>query len=167
MVAVTRAPSAVRSTCLMVSMAGKATIAAPCFSMAAMVRSMVSGSMRGRTASWTRTMSEAEVLGEGRERVGNGVLAEVAAGDDVDPVGELVLLDERGDAGLFGLAHGDVDGRDARDGEERLQRMQKDRQAFEGEELLGGGSIGGGHAGADSGGGKDDEDGHGRCSITR
>jgi hypothetical protein len=44
--------------------------------------------------------------------------------------------------------------------------MHQDRKALEVEELLGSGACGV-HAGADAGGGKNDEDRHGRMSITR
>ncbi len=75
--------------------------------------------------------------GEGGEGVGYGVLAEVAAGDDVDFGAEVVVGEHGGDAVLFGVADSDVDGGDAGDGEEGLEGMQEDGQAFEGEELLG------------------------------
>jgi len=58
-VAVTIAPSAVRSTCLIVSTAGSPTIAAPCFTTASIVLSIVAGSISGRTASCTSTTSSA------------------------------------------------------------------------------------------------------------
>jgi hypothetical protein len=116
-----------------------------------------------------------DVVGRGAgqrgEGVGDGVLAGVAAGDDVDlafvvQVAELVLGQHLGEAVLLGGAHGDVDARHARHGEERPQRVQQERQALEEEELLGSGACGV-HAGADAGGGKNHEDRHGRMSITR
>ena len=136
MVAVMRAPSAVRSTCLMVSMAGVATMAAPCFSMAAMVRVDGGGVDEGADG----IVDEDDVLrgggGEGGEGVGDGFLAVVAAGDDVDFFGEMVLGEHGGDAGLFGVADGDVDGGDGGDVEEGAQRVDEDGEALEGEELL-------------------------------
>jgi hypothetical protein len=98
--------------------------------------------------------------GQGGEGVGDGVLACVAAGDDVDAVVQLVLGDEVGDAVLFGGADGYVDRRNAREGEEGLQGVDEDGQALELEELLRDATVAGGHAGADSGGGEDDEYGH-------
>jgi alpha,alpha-trehalase len=105
--------------------------------------------------------------GQGGEGVGDGVLAEVAAGDDVDFAAKLVVGQQGGDARLFRLANGDVNGGDARNSEEGLQGVQKDGLALECEKLLGSAAIRCGHAGADSGGGKDDEDRHGKVSITR
>ena len=78
----------------------------------------------------------------------------------------LCSVDELVDAGLFGVADGDVDGGDVRDGEEGAQRVEEDGHAVEGEELLGGWACGG-HAGADTGGGENDEDRHGKVSIAR
>lgn len=82
----------------------------------------------------------------------------------MDTVGELVLAEKRGDARLLAFADGDVDGGDARDGEEGSERVEQDGHATELEELFGGGARGG-HAGADAGGGKNDEDRHGMVSI--
>ena len=105
--------------------------------------------------------------GQGGEGVGDGVLAGVAADDDVDLVLHAVLGDQGEDAGFFGGADGDVDRRDAREAEKRLERVLQDGQAAEGEELLGSGPGSGGHACTDTGGGENDEDGHGKLSIAR
>ncbi len=56
-VARTTAPSAVRSTCFTVSMAGIPAMAAPYFLTASITPSIVSSSTNGRTASCTSTMS--------------------------------------------------------------------------------------------------------------
>ena len=55
-----RAPSAVRSTCFTVSMAGRPAMAAPYFSAASITSSMISRVTNGRTASCTRTISFAD-----------------------------------------------------------------------------------------------------------
>src|SRR6202044_426187 len=104
--------------------------------------------------------------GEGGESVGDGLLAVVAAGDDVDFFGEMVLVDHGGYAVLFGVADGNVDSGDGRDGEEGAQRVDDDGEALEGQELLRRTARGVGHAGADSSGGDDYEDRHGNRSIT-
>jgi hypothetical protein len=100
------------------------------------------------------------------EGVGDRVLAGIASGDDMDLGGELVLGEEFGDAGLLCFSNSYVDGGDAGDGEEGTEGVQQDRLALEFEELLGDAPGGMGHAGADTGGGDDDEDRHGNRSIT-
>ena len=84
----------------------------------------------------------------------------------MDAGAEAVLGEHGGDTGLLGVSDGNVDGRDGGDGEEGSQGVHQDGQAFELEELLGHAACGVRHAGADSGGGDDDEDGHGNRSIT-
>jgi len=75
-------------------------------------------------------VDEDDVVGRGTgergEGVGYGVLADVAAGDDVNLAGEAVLGEQLGDAGLLVFADGDVNARDAGDGEERLQGVQQE-----------------------------------------
>jgi hypothetical protein len=110
------------------------------------------------------------VVGGGGERgegVGDGVLAGVAAWNDVDAVGELVLVEQGGDARLFGLADGDIDAGDARDGEEGAEGVEQNGDAAELDELLGGASCGGGHAGTDTRSGQNYEHRHGKRSIQR
>lgn len=94
-----------------------------------------------------------------------GVLAHVAAGDDVYAVGEAVLGQQFAESLLFGLADGDVDGGDTRNREKGAQAMDKKRNAAEGEELLGSDAGGWGHASAEPGRGEDDKDSHGNPSI--
>ena len=98
------------------------------------------------------------------ERIGDRVLPVIAANDDVDSVFHAVLGDQREDAGFFRGPDRDVDRRDARDRKKRLERVLKNGQAPEGEELFGSASCGG-HTGADTGGGENNEYGHGKLSI--
>ena len=165
MVAVMRAPSAVRSTCLMVSMAGVPTMAAPWCWMASMVRSMVA-SVDERTDGVVDEDDVAFVGGGKRgESVGDGVLAGVAARDDVHAIGQLVLGEQRGDARLVGLAYRDVNAGDARDGEEGAERVEQDGDAAELDELLGGASCCRGHTSTNARSGQNDEHRHGKRSI--
>jgi hypothetical protein len=108
------------------------------------------------------------VLGGGGQRgegVGDGVLAGVAAGDDVDAVEELVLGEQGGDALLFGLADCDVNAGDVGDGKEGTEGMEQDGDATELEKLFGGASCSGGHAGTNTRSGQDYEHRHGKRSI--
>ncbi len=68
------------------------------------------------------------------------------------------------DAGDLLLADGDIKRADARDSGEGAQRVDEDGQSAEREKLLG---LRGGHAGADAGGGQNDEDLHVQWSIQR
>ena len=105
------------------------------------------------------------------ERIGDRLLAIVAADDDMDLSGELVLGQHGGDPGLLRLADGNVDSGNGRYVEEGTERVDQDGKTFELEKLLGdgcGNSSGSsmGHAGADAGCGDDDKYGHGNRSIT-
>ena len=97
------------------------------------------------------------------ERVGDGGLAGVSADDGADFFAD----GELGDLGLhaleFGVADGDEDFGDARDGGEGAESVDEDRGSGEREELLGSdtGECGSGsHSGTDAGGGEDYEDAH-------
>ncbi len=112
-------------------------------------------------------MDQDDVVGLGREdgeRVGDRLLALVAAFDDLNAAGKTVFGNLRLDALDFGLADGDVDGRDALDGGESAERMNEDGNAIEGEKLLG---LRPGHPGTESGGGQNREYLHNWWSIQR
>jgi len=72
-------------------------------------------------------------LGEG---VGDGLLAIVAADDDVDFGSQAVLGEHGGDARLLGVANGDVDRGDGGDVQKGAQRVDQDGKAPEQEKLL-------------------------------
>ena len=78
-------------------------------------------------------------VGEG---VGDGLLTDVAAFDHMDFAGEAELGDLGADALNLRRAHGDVDGGDARHGEEGAQAVDEYGHAGEREELLGRGRAG-------------------------
>ena len=96
--------------------------------------------------------------GNGGESARDGLLAMVAALDDMDARSEVVGGAELGDLGFgalhLGLADGDVDAGDTLDGGEGAQRVNKNRDAVEGEKLLG---LGTGHAGSQTRSGKNRE----------
>ena len=148
-----RAPWAVRSTCLMVSTAGRPTMAAPCSATASMVRSMVAASISGRTASWTSTMSSGSAGSAARAWETDSWRLSPPSTTWTRPAKPIL-----GDLGLdaldLGLAHGHIDGRDPLDGGKGAQRMNQDGDAVEGEKLLG---LRAGHPGAQSRGGKNRE----------
>ncbi len=115
-------------------------------------------------------VNENDVLGAGGgklgESVGDRLLAIVAADDDVDFARQAMLGEHGGDARLLRVAHCDVDAGDGRDVQEGPQGVDQNRKALELEKLLGHATRCVGHAGADTGGGDDDEDRHGKRSIT-
>jgi tRNA(Ile)-lysidine synthase len=118
-----------------------------------------------------RVVDKDDVIGigmDGGERVSNGFLAVIAALDDLDAMGEVVVGVVLGDLRLnavhLGFADGDVDLGDAGDGREGAQRMDEDRDAAEGEELFG---LRPGHARTQAGCGENGEHLHNSPSIQR
>ena len=105
-VAVIRAPCAVRSTCLMVSTAGSPTIAAPYCATASIVRSIVAVSISGRTASWISTIRPNQP--NGSQRAHDGFLAIVSALHHVHSAAKTMFGYFGFNTLDLGLAHGHV-----------------------------------------------------------
>ena len=102
-----------------------------------------------------------DVGAEGCESVGDGLLAVVAAFDYADAISKSVFGGVLGylrfDALHFGLAHSHVNGGYPLHRGEGAQGVDEDGKPVEGEKLLG---LRAGHAGAQSGGGKNHENLH-------
>ena len=97
------------------------------------------------------------ISGDGREGVGDGFLAIVAAFDKLDAGCEAVFGDLVVDAFHLRFSYGHADAGDAGDGGEGAQGVNKDRDAAQSEELFG---LGTGHSGSEAGRRKDGEDLH-------